>query len=359
MAFLVDQAFGYLQHSHEEGRLAHAYLIMGPEGSGKSDLALKLIALVNGIHADRLEGIHDESVHLIRPESRSRRIKIDQIRELERKLYLSGSPDKAKIGVIRDADRLQVESENAFLKTLEEPPPRTLLLLLTAQPEQLLDTIRSRCICVALYAKGKQTLPFSQNFLRFLQVVGATLADPKRSLSKALVLARTFTAILKEEKVGIAEENDAALKEEMERYGETTDGDWLKRRETFFKDRTESEYVQRRTAMLEGVLAFLGDALRLQAGYQRVDFESFTNESHAIASQLPATELNARFRCPGRPATPFGYHRAGFPRHRGWASSRPLPRLHARDLWPTFLYESFYSLEIRCGFGRDYLACYC
>ncbi|MDF1787301.1 MAG: DNA polymerase III subunit delta' C-terminal domain-containing protein [Verrucomicrobiales bacterium] len=295
MAFLVDQAYGYLAHSHAEDRLAHAYLITGPEGAGKDALALRLIALTNGIHAETLESIRDESVQLIRPESRSRRITIDQIRELERKLHLSGTAAKTKIGVIRDADRLQEKSENAFLKTLEEPPPRTLLLLLTSQPEQLLDTIRSRCISVALYSPGLYQPNFPKAFQQFIQAIGTTLSDQKRSLSRALVLARTFTAILKEEKEILLQENDAALKAEISRYGETTDGDWLKRRETFFKDRTESEYVQRRTTMLEGLLSFLGDVLRLQAGYQRLDFNDFGELAHAIASQLPPNELNTRF----------------------------------------------------------------
>ena len=139
-------------------------------------------------------------MQLIRHEARSRRITIDQIRELERKLHLSGKAAKTKIGVIRDADRLQEKSENAFLKTLEEPPPRTLLLLLTSQPEQLLDTIRSRCISVALYSPGLYQPNFPKAFQQFIQAIGTTLSDQKRSLSRALVLARTFTAILKEEK---------------------------------------------------------------------------------------------------------------------------------------------------------------
>ncbi|MFT4636769.1 MAG: DNA polymerase-3 subunit delta' [Verrucomicrobiales bacterium] len=295
MAFLVDQAYSYLERSRNEDRLAHAYLVTGPEGAGKNILALRLIALTNGITADRIEAIHDPHVHLIRPESRSRRIKIDQIRSLERQLHLSGAPGMTKIGVIRDADRLQKESENAFLKTLEEPPQATLLLLLTSQPEQLLDTIRSRCIQVPLYAPGRHQPNFSESFHAFLAAVGSTLTNTQLSLSRALVLARTFTTILKIEKEEISKENDAALKEEAARYGDTTDGDWIKRREVFFKDRTESEYVHRRTTMLEGLLSFLGDAVRLQAGYHRLDFENYARVTQGIAQQLAPSDLNKRY----------------------------------------------------------------
>lgn len=294
MAFLADQALAYLQRSHAEDRLAHAYLISGPEGAGKERLALGLIELTNGIRAEGIESIRDASVQLIRPESRSRRIKIDQIRALERQLHLSGVPNQTKIGVIQDADRLQKESENAFLKTLEEPPPKTLLLLLTAQPEQLLDTIRSRCIAVTLYAPGQHQPTFSENFQAFVQAAGGALSEPKRSLSRALVLAGTFARILRSEKDQIGKENDAALKEEIGRYGDTTDGDWLKRREVFYKDRTESEYVRRRTTMLEGLLAFLGDAVRLQVGYERLDFGSNERLSRAVAASLSPADLNQR-----------------------------------------------------------------
>ena len=295
MAFSVDHAFAYLQQSHAQGRLAHAYLITGPEGAGKDELARKLIALINDLHAGQVETMRDPHVHLIRPESRSRRIKIGQIRALERQLHLSSAPGKTKIGVVRDADRLQRESENAFLKTLEEPPANTLLLLLTAQPEQLLETIRSRCLRVALYAPGKHEHSYPETFHALLEAMGRTLSDSRRSLSGALGLARSFSHILKLEKDQIARGNEAALKEEIARYGETTEGDWLRRREPFFKDRTESEYVHRRATMLEGILSFLGDALRLQVGYRRLDLPDHADLTESIAQQMPFNELNKRF----------------------------------------------------------------
>ncbi len=295
MAFLVSQAFDYLQRSFQENRLAHAYLITGPEGSGKEQLALQLIRLTNDLSSERLEDLRDPHVQLIRPESRSRRITVDQIRALEKQLHLSGMPGMTKIGVIVDADRLQTASENAFLKTLEEPPPGVLLLLLSSQPEQLLDTILSRCILVPLYLPGHQGPTPTPAIAAFLEAAGNHLASGQRSLSRALTLARTFTLILKQEKEEVAKDNDAALKEEMAKYRETTDGDWLKRREIFYKDRTESEYVQRRTAMLEMLLGFLGDAVRLQSGYDRVDFRELSPLTKAIAQGMPSVDLNKRF----------------------------------------------------------------
>ena len=82
------------------------------------------------------------------PESKSRRIVIEQIRELEHALQMRSTNGRRKVVIISEADRLQPQAANAFLKTLEEPPSNSLLLLLTALPEALPDTIVSRCISI-------------------------------------------------------------------------------------------------------------------------------------------------------------------------------------------------------------------
>ena len=80
------------------------------------------------------------------PGSKSRRIVIDQIRGLEHALQMRAPDGRKKVAIISDADRLQPQAANAFLKTLEEPPNDSLLLLLSALPEALPDTILSRCL---------------------------------------------------------------------------------------------------------------------------------------------------------------------------------------------------------------------
>jgi len=81
----------------------------------------------------------------IAPQSKSRIITIDAMRTFEHLLNLKTRADHLKIGLIVDADCLGPDAQNAFLKTLEEPPPYTMLLLLTTNARQLLPTIRSRC----------------------------------------------------------------------------------------------------------------------------------------------------------------------------------------------------------------------
>src|SRR5216684_847846 len=154
MAFLPETAFEYLRHAHEQNRLGHAYLIHGAHGSGKRRLATRLADFLNGTDSQKVS--NQSGIFLVEPESKSRRIVIEQMRDLEHSLQLCAEPGRRKVAIISEADRLQAQAANAFLKTLEEPPKDSLLLLLSALPEALPDTIRSRCIAVPLAASGEQ-----------------------------------------------------------------------------------------------------------------------------------------------------------------------------------------------------------
>ena len=75
---------------------------------------------------------------------------IGQIRDLEHALQMRASDGRRKVAIISEADRMVAQAANAFLKTLEEPPNNSLLLLLSSIPEVLPDTIISRCIKIQL-----------------------------------------------------------------------------------------------------------------------------------------------------------------------------------------------------------------
>ena len=137
MAFARTTAFEYLRRAHEQNRLAHAYLITGAPGSGKELLAAELASLVNGTPAKDVFSAKAREVFVARPESKSRRIVTAQIRALEHALQMRAADGRRKVAIIPDADRLQTEAANAFLKTLEEPPKDSLLLLLSTLPEAL------------------------------------------------------------------------------------------------------------------------------------------------------------------------------------------------------------------------------
>jgi DNA polymerase-3 subunit delta' len=144
MPFLPSRVEELFQAAAKEGRLAHAYLLTGAPPAELESLGKGLAA--NLLDAD-LEGHPDFFV--LRPESKSRRVSIAQVRSLEHSL--SRRPHKAplKVALILEAERMclpPAEAANAFLKTLEEPPDHSLLILTSDRPEQLLPTVRSRCL---------------------------------------------------------------------------------------------------------------------------------------------------------------------------------------------------------------------
>ncbi|MFT4547505.1 MAG: DNA polymerase-3 subunit delta' [Verrucomicrobiales bacterium] len=292
MSFVLDDAFQYLERGYSHERLAHAYLITGPDGSGKRELAARLIALVNKVEVGTLDEMMGDSVRVVRPESRSRIIKVAQMRELEKSFYMSGASGKMKVGVIDEADRMVEAAENAFLKTLEEPPVGCLLIMITAYPEQLLDTILSRCIQVPL--RVTQQRPHTEREKVLLESLAKYSASGKRSPSRALGLMSRFTMQFKEVKAEIGKDHAAALKRETELYQKTTEGDWLKKRDEYYKALTESMYLHQRTGLVELLVSWLADALRCQVGYGRLDFPQHAEVIRSLAENLEHRDLTKR-----------------------------------------------------------------
>ena len=119
--------------------------------------SLDLIRDILRIPSEKNE--HPDLFHL-RPTGKARIIPVDKTRELISVLNRTSNQGGAKVALIHEADRMRKEAANAFLKTLEEPPPQTYLILLTTRPYSLLPTIRSRCLL-------QECLPFPH--LRFQQ----------------------------------------------------------------------------------------------------------------------------------------------------------------------------------------------
>jgi DNA polymerase-3 subunit delta' len=140
------------------GRLSHGLLLQGPAGVGKERFASALAAaLFCTGRGERLEacgacaechlsraGTHPD-VHWLRPLEDKKSIGVDQVRETCEKLAMTSMRRGYRVAIVAPADRMTTAAQNALLKTLEEPAPRTVIVLVTARPSALLATLRSRC----------------------------------------------------------------------------------------------------------------------------------------------------------------------------------------------------------------------
>jgi DNA polymerase-3 subunit delta' len=292
MAFARTTALEFLRRAHEQNRLAHAYLITGAAGSGKEVLAAELTSLVNGTPTENVFSAKAREVFIARPESKSRRIVTAQIRALEHALQMRATNGRRKVAIIADADRLQTEAANAFLKTLEEPPKDSLLLLLSALPEALPETILSRCIAIPLAADGEaRSKKEEEELVKMLQQASR---HTTWSIQFAYRLAQEFQQLLRAIREEVKQETDDALKREQMRYKDSTDGAWLDEREDYYKALTESLYLQRRAALVEILFAWWTDVLRANNGVAQRDLPAATQETAALAHRFDNPQIFKR-----------------------------------------------------------------
>lgn len=156
----------------EKNRLAHAYIFVGPEGVGKTEVVLSVAKLVNCEQNERDQpanfcngcpaclkinsGNHPDVQIIERGEEDS--IKVEEIRELLHRTQLRPFEARRKIFIIKHVEDLTAESANTLLKTLEEPTASSLILLTSSVPEKVLETVKSRCHKITLYPLSKTRL---------------------------------------------------------------------------------------------------------------------------------------------------------------------------------------------------------
>jgi len=151
-----ERVVGALKRAADNDSPHHAYLILGPAGIGKMSIArLFAKALVCSAPAHRPcgecipcrqaeAGTHID-LSIESPEGPSRTINVSQVREIQRRLSYRQVGERCRVVIIEDAGVMNVDAQNKLLKTLEEPPQRTILVLCALHPGQLLATVRSRC----------------------------------------------------------------------------------------------------------------------------------------------------------------------------------------------------------------------
>ncbi len=145
------------------GSLHHGLLFLGQRLQSIESQAMNLTRSVLGMSEE--QNMHPDLFHL-RPSGKARIITVEKTRELISELNRSSNQGGGKVALIHEADRMRKEAANAFLKTLEEPPSGTYLILMTTRPYSMLATIRSRCLLVRL--KGEPDMKTSEDWQEWL-----------------------------------------------------------------------------------------------------------------------------------------------------------------------------------------------
>jgi DNA polymerase III subunit gamma/tau len=143
-----------LSNAVEQGRVHHAYLFVGSRGTGKTSMAKILARSLNCVKGPTLEPCGEcepcmtiaagTSLDVIEMDAASNR-SVDDVRELRERVGFAPAEGRWKVYILDEAHMLTKEAWNAFLKTLEEPPPNTAFVLATTEPQKVMATIVDRC----------------------------------------------------------------------------------------------------------------------------------------------------------------------------------------------------------------------
>ena len=218
-------AVAVIERAIERRRLSHSLLITGED----HDI---LLAVAHAI-ADRLlntpqssapfpPDAHPDCFHL-RPAKKMRQISADATRDLIGKVQVSATVATQKVAIIHECDRMNISAANIFLKTLEEPPANTTLLLLTTRPYALLTTIRSRCLHFRFPGVGSTFTPdgwtaWIADYQAWLARLAEGVSDKKAvadSVFGAYGLTARFGAVLDFATAEIWKKQKAALAAEL------------------------------------------------------------------------------------------------------------------------------------------------
>ena len=302
-------AIELLQRSLDRGRLGHAYLFQGADPVELEAVARTLVKTLNCENPGRrsaagppvdccdaclscrkINGDNHPDVMWVRPESKTRVITIDQmitrkdsLRPLLPAMHLKPTEARFKAGIIVAADRLNANAANAFLKTLEEPPPDSILILLTTEPQRILETIVSRCL--RLNFGGEPGSRHEPALLAWLGQFTEMAAAEQRSLLgryQLLSLVLGKLGAIKE-----ATEEAMAKRSPLETHDDVEAG--LKDKwESELAAATESEYRRQRSELLAILHWWLRDVWleTLRLGREMFTYPDRAEDAARVARRL-------------------------------------------------------------------------
>ncbi len=288
---LHAEAWEGIRTGFESGRLAHAYVIVGSPRGNALQFAESFLKLLFCECADRPcnacvacrqieEHKHSDTLWL-EPQSKARQIKADDVRVLVRRISQTSFEGGWKAGIILAADCMNTQSANILLKTLEEPPPKTLLLLVTDSPQSLLPTIVSRCqrIVLSTGGDGVSDADWRAPLMEILYDL-----PPAGGLS-ASRLASQMKGLFDGVKTGISEAVQADLGQSEEALDESKVKDIL-------AARTNAKLKEVQSDVFREMLDWQRDVLMLVSG---VDARHliFSDEEEALSTQAKLHTRNS------------------------------------------------------------------
>ncbi|HYQ47729.1 MAG TPA: DNA polymerase III subunit delta' [Thermodesulfovibrionales bacterium] len=290
-----EKTVGILLGILRRERIASSYLFSGETGIGKKTTALNFAKAVNCLNngsgvdnqqdfllpAGRIAdaasldacdicescrkidaGAHPDVV-LISPEERL--IRIDEIRTIEEALSFRPYEGRKKVVIVDDADTMNQQAANTFLKTLEEPPEDSLIILISSQPDKLLPTIRSRCSAIAFH-------PLSLDSCR--RILKGKIADKDIEQAVRLSLGRpglALTTDIREERDWFINLLKAMLRSEKDSWASRDEVDrWFEHALLFMRDLAVLSITGRQSLLINEDLAENLERLGKSVGLQGI-----------------------------------------------------------------------------------------
>ncbi len=299
-----QQAVSLLQRSLGRGRLGHAYLFTGGQLEELEAVARTLAKALNCaastdveklavdscdqcLSCRKIDGAGHPDIHWVRPESKSRVITIEQTRDLMHEVQLKPTEARFKVVVLVGAERMNAQAGNAFLKTLEEPPPQTIFLLLSVEPQRLLETILSRCLRLAFAeTAGNHFAPAPLDWLRSF---AAMAGEGQKGLMGRYRLLGGLLECLAVERETVEKTLEAASP--LQRY-DHLEPEQQERFENELAASIEAEYRRRRGEYLSALEHWLRDVwlFRQCAAQDLAFFPELASAARQVSARISSEE---------------------------------------------------------------------
>ena len=187
-----------LESAVDENKVSHSYMFVGIEGIGKKLMAKSFAQIIlctnenkRGCHQCKscIEFVSNNHPDFLYIEPDGNSIKIEQIRYLQRKIQEKPIISNKKVYIINDADKMTTEAQNCLLKTLEEPPEYSTIILIGSNENAFLNTIKSRCMKIAFQPiEAKYIKQYMEKTYGLTNISQNMLEAFQGSIGKAIIL---------------------------------------------------------------------------------------------------------------------------------------------------------------------------